>query len=119
MIEILPGYFVTEDGEVYSSKSKKWLKGYPHKHGYKMYCLPKGNGKYGYQSAHRLVAKAFLPNPEGYPLVCHKDDDPTNNNVNNLYWGTKSDNLKDAYKHGLKQMTEEQRLKMQEARWPK
>ncbi|MNJ09639.1 hypothetical protein D3C77_37860 [compost metagenome] len=119
MREISTGYFITEDGRAYSSKSGKWLKGCLHKHGYKMYCLPKGNGKFGYVLAHRLVALAFIPNPNNHPLVCHRDDDPTNNHVSNLYWGTKSSNLKDAYKNGLKQMTDSQKIKMQEARWPK
>lgn len=49
---------------------------------------------------HRLVAEAFIPNPEGYPLVRHRDDDPSNNNVGNLQWGTHSDNMKDSVRNG-------------------
>jgi hypothetical protein len=47
------------------------------------------------KKVHRLVAEAFIPNPDNLPCVCHKDDNPLNNNVNNLWWGTFDDNLKD------------------------
>lgn len=42
----------------------------------------------------------YLPNPEGLPYVCHKDNVPTNNSVNNLYWGTQKDNMSQASKEG-------------------
>lgn len=118
MRELIPGYFVTEDGKVYSQRSRKFLKPQKHKHGYDLYCMPKGD-KFGWYLSHRLVAMAYIPNPDNLPLVCHRDDNPQNNHVDNLYWGTKSSNLKDAYKNGLKSVTGAQKLKMQEARWPK
>lgn len=48
----------------------------------------------------RLVAKAFIPNPHNYPIVRHKDDDRLNNHVDNLEWGTQSDNIRDAIERG-------------------
>lgn len=42
---------------------------------------------------HRLVAKAFIPNPKGYNIVMHLDDNKTNNNADNLKWGTQKENL--------------------------
>lgn len=49
---------------------------------------------------HRLVAAAFIPNPNKYPIVNHKDGNSLNNNVNNLEWCTYSYNLKEAYRLG-------------------
>lgn len=48
----------------------------------------------------RLVALVYLPNPEGLPYVCHKDNVPTNNSVSNLYWGTQKDNMSQASRDG-------------------
>jgi hypothetical protein len=44
---------------------------------------------------HVLVAREFIPNPNNLPYVCHKDDNPHNNHVENLYWGTQQDNMDD------------------------
>ena len=51
------------------------------------------NGKYYAFSVHRLVAKAFIPNPYKLPEVNHKDENPANNCVWNLEWCTKNYNL--------------------------
>lgn len=37
---------------------------------------------------HRLVAQAFIPNPKNYPIINHKDENPSNNHINNLEWCT-------------------------------
>jgi len=46
------------------------------------------NGKKAVYWVHRLVAAAFIPNPNGYPTVNHKDENPSNNRANNLEWCT-------------------------------
>ena len=50
-------------------------------------------GKPRHEYVHRLVAKAFIPNPDNLPCVNHKDETRTNNNVGNLEWCTKQYNL--------------------------
>lgn len=56
-------------------------------HGYKRVALFK-DGIPSYKAAHRLVAEAFIPNPDGLPCVNHKDENPSNNIVDNLEWCT-------------------------------
>lgn len=53
--------------------------------GYKQVCLTKDNKK-STKKIHRLVAMAFIPNPDNLPCVNHKDENKANNNVDNLEW---------------------------------
>lgn len=68
--------------------------------GYKFIYLTSDDGKRQRFSIHRLVALAFIPNPDHHPLVRHWDDDKTNNHVSNLLWGTYADNQADAIRNG-------------------
>lgn len=80
---------------------KKKLKPSKDKKGYLIVNLYNGNGKPKSFKVHRLVAIAFLPNPENKRCVCHKDNNPTNCNVENLYWGTDKENQKQAWEDGI------------------
>ena len=66
---------------------------------YLLVCLCK-NGKAKRFLLHRLVALNFLNNLNNYPQVCHKDGNPKNNNLENLYWGNQSMNEEDKKRHG-------------------
>ena len=50
------------------------------------------NGKRKHHKIHRLVAKAFIPNPEDKPQVNHKDGNKKNNSITNLEWVTDEEN---------------------------
>ena len=78
-------YAVTPEGEVYSYKSKKFLKLKINKGGYLQVGLRK-NGERKFYYIHRLVAEAYLPNPENLPQINHKDENKTNNCLQNLEW---------------------------------
>lgn len=85
-------YAITEDGQVYSIRRKKFLALYKTPKGYFTVHLSKGNVSKGFQ-VHRLVQEAYLPNPEGLPQVNHKDENPSNNHVSNLEWVTAKQNI--------------------------
>ena len=50
-------------------------------------------GKRERKYIHRLVAEAFIPNPNNYPIINHKDENPANNCSNNLEWCTQKYNM--------------------------
>ena len=88
-----PDYYIDDSGKVYSRKSGKLreLKQYPKTHGYLYVALSK-DGKKHYLRVHRLVAEAFIPNPDNLPEVNHKDENKAKNRADNLEWCTSSDN---------------------------
>lgn len=94
-------YFVSDDGFIYNKKMKQHK---PHVHpvtGYSQQILRK-NGKQHMRYTHRLVAEAFLPNPDHLPEVNHKDGNKLNNAVANLEWTNRSQNMLHAYSAGLR-----------------
>ena len=84
--------------------SKKHIKSKVHKllignSGYAYFMLTL-NGHTKHLQIHRLVAKAFIPNPENKPQVNHINADKLDNRVENLEWCTPSENMRHAYATG-------------------
>jgi hypothetical protein len=92
-------YSIDADGNVYSYHTNRVIKTKTAKNGYKIICLHK-NGKRKWLLVHRLVADAFIENPENKSQVNHKDLDKKNNSVNNLEWVTSSENMQHAKQNG-------------------
>lgn len=65
--------------------------------GYYTVMMSDRNGKKKRRSVHRMVAEAFIENPNNYPQVNHKDEDKTNNRVDNLEWCSAQYNTKYYY----------------------
>lgn len=91
-------YQISNTGKIKNKKTQKILSQINSKGGYitQMLCV---DGKRITVRPHRLVAIYFIPNPNNYPIVNHKDMNKQNNNVNNLEWCTCQYNVKEAVKN--------------------
>lgn len=125
-IKDFPGYFITEDGRVYSAWNQKREKGiqgiityldYDNLNEKVLYNGVRGyyeigiqyKGKQYTKKVHRLVAEAFIKNPENLTHVNHIDENKLNNHVSNLEWVTPAQNCVHSncrYKWQIKNLTD-------------
>ena len=100
-----PNYLISDEGLVYSKRKKDYLSMECNKKViYPQVSLWKNNkGKTFY--IHRLVAEAFIPNPNKLPEVNHIDGDRRNNHVSNLEWVGSLGNKLHAIRTGLRKYT--------------
>lgn len=96
VINEYPGYSVSNLGKVRNDKTGRILKLQPHGD-FKYLYVYLSQGKRIGRRVHRLVAQAFIPNPDSKPEVNHIDGCGFNNCSSNLEWTTRSENMIHAY----------------------
>ena len=105
--EFQPGYEISIDGQIRNTKGKILSQSFDGQHRYKHW-----RGKL----IHRLVAFAFIPNPNNLSDINHKDGNKENNCIENLEWISKSQNTLHAYQTGLltksKGFSQEKKIKL-------
>ena len=94
-------YEITTEGQVINKNNGHVLKPQPNGKGYLRVSI---GGKLKF--VHRLVAEKYIPNPNNYKQVNHKDGNKLNNSVDNLEWVTKSENIQHSYTYGSKKSPE-------------
>lgn len=97
------GYKVSEDGRVYGKRGEK-LSPSDNGRGYLILGLMI-EGKRKTFGVHKLVARAYVQNPDNLPEINHKDGDKYNNNFSNLEWCTRGANILHAYENNLRSAT--------------
>lgn len=103
-IHSFPGYWVSNKARVYGSSKNSHRR--PHilatqkdRCGHEYVVLYLDNKLYR-RFVHHLMAEAFISNPKNFPLVRHLNDIPDDNEMDNLAWGTKWDNMQDSIRNG-------------------
>lgn len=94
-IDGYPHLLISSKGRVVSILNDREIKPFVSNRGYQRVALCL-NRKLKNYHVHRLVAEAFIPNPNGYDTVDHIDGNKLNNNVDNLQWISRADNIRKA-----------------------
>lgn len=92
---------IYEDGSIISANGKR-LTTWVGTQGYELFRVCTGGKKYAYR-LHRILGECFIPNPDNLPFIKHKNDIKTDNRLENLEWGTNSENVKEGYSNNCYQ----------------
>ena len=112
--ELTP-FYITESGQLWRSDTNHWYTPFDNG-GYLSYHLKWKNKTYP-KRIHRLIAEYYIPNPNNYPIVHHKDHNPYNNSIDNLEWVNYYENAKDKKLKEHKKINENKRIKYQKEEW--
>lgn len=96
--------YVTPTGNIYKDYGNNMFYHksiFPNKNNGYMYCGITYDIGQKQRRVHILVAEAYLPNPNNYPVVMHKDNNKKNCCVENLQWGTIKENTQQAFDDSL------------------
>lgn len=111
-IDGYPNYLISESGKIYSMGVQRILK-QDYSGGYRRVTIFFFDKRRFL--VHRLVAREFVPNPNNYKIVNHKDGNKLNCHYTNLEWCTQSQNVKHAFDTGLKKPSENQKLSVKKS----
>lgn len=101
-------YMITTDGRVFSLRQYCFMETWKDTKGYEILYLKDNDGIKHIKKIHRLVAEHHIPNPDNLPQVNHKDENKSNNSVDNLEWctnkynsnyGTRNNRISDNHRH--------------------
>ena len=98
IIEDFPKYEINEEGNIRNKKTGRIMKPYMMKSYYRI-TLIKEKGKRDSAPVHRLLALAFIPNPENKPIIDHINRIKTDNRLSNLRWATFKENAENVERH--------------------
>ena len=99
-LQNFPGYNGSSEGRIMNVRTQRILKTYVNDRGYERVCLRRDNQQYNV-GVHRVIAETFLGDHPDLD-VRHRDNNRSNNRVDNLYWSNRKNTVNDAFERGTR-----------------